>query len=74
MRPQNNYHKFETDVTYLYTAESYGTPSVNIVPLYCIKAYGGVAVQLHSFVTSALDGVSDEHFPAAFSLTNALGT
>jgi hypothetical protein len=72
MRPQNNYHKFETDVTH--TAESYGTPSVNIVPLYCIKAYGGVVVQLHSYVTSALDGVSDEHFPAALSLTNALGT
>jgi len=32
----------------------------NVVPLHNTKAYEGVELQLHAFLTSALDGVSDQ--------------
>ena len=34
---------------------------VAVVPVHAMKAYGGVAVELHSFLTSALYGASGRH-------------
>jgi hypothetical protein len=41
---------------------------MEVVPKHAMKVHGEVTVQLQSFLTSALDGVSGQlHAPAAFS-------
>jgi hypothetical protein len=38
-----------------YTLTSY-VSKTKVVPVHAMKVYGGMSVQLHSFLTSALDG------------------
>jgi len=44
----------------------------NVVPLHNTKAYERVELQFHAFVSSALDGMSDQHHATAALLSEKM--